>query len=46
MSDYTGADRWDWDYDDPRQRCPHGTFIGSWWGPDLLCPQCESGEDE
>jgi hypothetical protein len=33
----------DEDYDDPRQRCQHGTFIGSWWGPDYLCGRCEDG---
>lgn len=34
---------YDEDYNDPRQRCPHGTFIGSWWGPDYLCGYCEDG---
>lgn len=41
--DYTEDDRWDWDRNDPGQHCPHGTFIGSWWGPDLLCQWCEDG---
>lgn len=36
-------DRYDEDYSDPRQRCQHGTFIGSWWGPDYLCGWCEDG---
>lgn len=36
-------ERWDWDRSDPRQYCQHGTFIGSWWGPDLLCRWCEDG---
>ena len=34
---------WDWDRSDPRQHCEHGTFIGSWWGPDLMCGWCEDG---
>lgn len=38
------GDRWDWDLSDPAQRCRHGSFIGSWWGPDLLCQRCEDGE--
>lgn len=46
MHDYTEADRWDWDYGDPRQRCRHGNFIGSAWGPDILCGDCESVEDD
>jgi len=32
---------YDEDYDDPRQRCRHGNFIGSWWGPDYMCGDCE-----
>lgn len=44
--DYTEDDRWDWDRNDPNQFCRHGTFIGSWWGPDILCGQCESGEQD
>lgn len=43
--DYTEADRWDWDYNDFRQRCRHGQFIGSSWGPDIICGRCEMGED-
>lgn len=43
MSDY---DRYDWDTSDPRQHCRHGKFIGSWWGPDILCGQCESGDED
>ena len=42
--DYTEDDRWDWDRNDPRQHCKHGTFIGSWWGPDLMCGACEMGD--
>lgn len=34
---------YDADHDDPRQYCKHGTFIGSWWGPDYLCMDCELG---
>jgi hypothetical protein len=34
---------YDEDYNDPAQRCKHGTFIGSWWGPDYLCMDCELG---
>ena len=41
--DYTEEDRWDWDRNDDRQHCKHGTFIGSWWGPDVLCQWCEDG---
>jgi hypothetical protein len=37
---------YDEDYGDPRQYCRHGSFIGSWWGPDYLCGQCESNEDD
>jgi hypothetical protein len=36
---------YDEDCDDPRQRCRHGNFIGSWWGPDYLCGDCEFGYD-
>jgi len=35
----------DADHDDPTQYCRHGTWIGSWWGPDYLCAACESGDD-
>lgn len=41
--DYTEDDRYDWDRTDPDQHCKHGTFIGSWWGPDLMCWACEQG---
>ena len=41
--DYTESDRWDWDQSDDSQYCQHGTFIGSWWGPDILCGWCEDG---
>lgn len=41
--DYTEADRWDWDLNDDRQRCSHGNFIGSSWGPDIMCIACELG---
>lgn len=34
---------YDADISDPSQRCKHGTFIGSSWGPDYLCHQCEMG---
>lgn len=34
---------YDADHDDERQFCEHGTFIGSWWGPDYLCQWCEDG---
>lgn len=44
--DYSEGDRYDWDRSDPAQYCRHGTFIGSWWGPDLLCARCELGDDE
>lgn len=40
--DYEYGDEWDWDRNDKKQYCEHGTFIGSWWGPDLLCGECES----
>ena len=23
--------------------CEHGTYVGSWWGPDYLCGGCEEG---
>ena len=42
--DYHYGDEWDWDQSDPRQYCVHGTFVGSWWGPDLMCWKCEMGE--
>lgn len=36
---------YDADVGDPSQYCEHGTFIGSWWGPDYLCANCEMGYD-
>lgn len=36
---------YDADVTDASQYCKHGTFIGSWWGPDYLCVWCETGED-
>jgi hypothetical protein len=41
--DYQAGDEFDWDRDAPEQYCHHGTFIGSWWGPDVLCGFCEDG---
>jgi hypothetical protein len=35
---------YDGDTNDASQYCKHGTFIGSWWGPDYLCQACEDGE--
>jgi hypothetical protein len=43
MPDY--VDEYGGDLQDPKQRCRHGTFIGSWSGPDYLCGWCESGEE-
>jgi hypothetical protein len=43
--DYTEDDRYDWDRNDSSQYCKHGNFIGSWWGPDLMCLACEMGDD-
>jgi hypothetical protein len=37
---------YDADFGDPKQYCRHGTWIGSWWGPDILCGKCESGEED
>lgn len=34
---------YDADHSDARQYCEHGTWIGSWWGPDYLCGYCEEG---
>jgi hypothetical protein len=34
---------YDADISDPGQYCRHGTFIGSWWGPDYMCFKCEMG---
>lgn len=36
---------YDGDMSDDSQYCQHGTFIGSWWGPDYLCGECEMGDD-
>jgi hypothetical protein len=36
---------YDADHTDDSQYCRHGTFIGSWWGPDYLCQWCELGEE-
>jgi hypothetical protein len=44
-TDYEPGDEFDWDRDDDSQYCQHGTFIGSWWGPDILCVACECGWD-
>ncbi len=41
--DYQPGDEFDWDQSDDSQHCKHGTFIGSWWGPDLMCWFCEEG---
>src|SRR5262245_5359440 len=38
--EYLGYDA---DHDDANQYCIHGTWIGSWWGPDYLCYYCEDG---
>lgn len=40
LNDQLGYDA---DVSDPSQYCRHGTFIGSWWGPDYMCGACESG---
>ena len=42
--DYQIGDEYDWDMSDRSQYCKHGKFIGSWWGPDILCGYCEAGE--
>ena len=42
--DYEYGDEWDWDKNDSSQYCEHGKFIGSWWGPDILCGKCEAGD--
>jgi hypothetical protein len=46
VDDYRPGDEFDWDQSDDSQHCQHGTFIGSAWGPDLLCGWCESGATE
>jgi hypothetical protein len=40
--DYEVGDEYDWDRNDRSQYCKHGKFIGSWWGPDILCVYCEA----
>jgi hypothetical protein len=42
--DYEIGDEFDWDRSDKSQYCKHGKFIGSWWGPDILCGKCEMGD--
>lgn len=42
--EYQQGDEYDWDRNDDSQYCEHGTFIGSWWGPDILCLHCELGD--
>jgi len=43
--DYEYGDEFDWDRNDKSQYCKHGTFIGSWWGPDILCGKCEMDDE-
>jgi len=43
--DYEVGDEFDWDRNDSSQYCKHGRFIGSWWGPDILCGACEAGDE-
>lgn len=43
IDDYEYGDEWDWDKNDKSQYCEHGNFIGSHWGPDILCQDCENG---
>lgn len=43
MNDYMPGDEYDWDQSNDSQYCEHGTFIGSHWGPDLMCGWCEDG---
>lgn len=45
-NDYEHGDEWDWDRNDKSQYCEHGNFIGSWWGPDILCGRCEMGDEQ
>jgi hypothetical protein len=33
----------DGDRQDASQYCEHGKYVGSWWGPDILCGYCEDG---
>lgn len=44
MSDYQGNPEPE-DYDNPRNYCRHGTFIGDPYGADLMCYWCETGEE-
>jgi hypothetical protein len=44
FEDYDEQLGYDADHNDSSQYCRHGSFIGSWWGPDYLCGYCESGE--
>jgi hypothetical protein len=41
----SAVDEYGGDFNDPSQRCRHGTFIGTWSGPDYMCGWCESGEE-
>tara|TARA_Y100001949_G_scaffold162077_1_gene154904 strand:- start:76 stop:552 length:477 start_codon:yes stop_codon:yes gene_type:complete len=43
LYDEYGELPYDGDLSDPSQRCEHGTFTGSWWGPDYMCGMCEDG---
>lgn len=43
MEQYDEELGYDADHSDNSQYCIHGTFIGSWWGPDYLCGYCEDG---
>jgi hypothetical protein len=43
--DYDEMLGYDADHSDLKQFCRHGTFIGSWWGPDYMCYWCEMGEE-
>lgn len=43
LDDEIPGDEFDWDQSRDDQHCEHGTFIGSWWGPDILCWACEEG---
>ena len=45
VTDYDEELGYDADHNDESQYCAHGTFIGSWWGPDYLCSWCELGEE-
>ncbi len=31
------------EYRNTPEYCEHGTYVGSWWGPDYLCGGCEEG---